>query len=122
MIEKHFTDAGKIDEADEEDVASYFAKKSTPFQKIKYEVVVIPFLAHKTIQLMHKDNFLLEEVHFSSFTMNDDVFLMVGRKFYMFDAFGNPLQLKMNHEDICLFKDDKLRIVRICTNYLMEAG
>lgn len=35
----------------------------------------------------------MREVKFSTFTLNDDILIMIGKSIYIFDGFGNPIQL-----------------------------
>lgn len=97
-------------------------RHSQNLQVLKYEILCIPFLGHKSIQLLHKDDYLMQNVKFSTFTMNDDIFLMIDRQFYIFDGMGNPMMVKISQEDADLMKNARIEIVRITSNTLVEAG
>lgn len=64
----------------------------------------------------------MQNVKFSTFTMNDDVLIMVGRQIYVFDGMGNPIKIKISDEDNDILKNERVEIVRITSNTLIEAG
>jgi hypothetical protein len=89
---------------------------------MKYEVLCVPFLGHKSVQLLHKDNYLMANVKFSTFTMNDDILVMVGGALHVFSGQGNPIKIKISEDDNELLKSERLQIVKISSNTLVEAG
>eukprot|EP00347_Sterkiella_histriomuscorum_P019266 403342303 len=81
--------------------------------RMKYEVLCIPYLGHKSVQLLHKDDYLMEQVKFSTFTMNDDIFLMINRQFYAFDSLGHPIKTIISSADQDLLKSPNLEMIRV---------
>ncbi|CDW75982.1 UNKNOWN [Stylonychia lemnae] len=90
--------------------------------RIKFEILCIPFLAHKTLQILHKDNYLVEQVKFSTFTSNDDIFIQIGKQFYTFDPYGNPLKTIISPADDETLKNPQLEMIRVSKTQKNDDG
>jgi hypothetical protein len=66
----------------------------------------------KYINLIHHDDYLYENVKFSSFTVIDDILILMGgktkQKLFIFDAYGKPLVLNINDKDKSIIEDGSL--------------
>jgi len=65
------------------------------------------------LQILHKDDYLIEKVQFSTFTLNDDVLLLIDFKVYIFDSKGYPIMVDMTLEDEARLEDPDVEVVRI---------
>ena len=55
----------------------------------------LPILDHNEIDLLPKDDFLIDFVSFSTFTLYDDILFMVKQRFLIFSVTGRPLKIKL---------------------------
>ena len=66
----------------------------------------------KYINLIHHDDYLYENVKFSSFTVIDDIMILMGgknkQKMFIFDAYGKPLELIMNDKDRSIVQEGSI--------------
>jgi hypothetical protein len=86
------------------------------------QLYCIPYLGSRSHQLVHPDDYLYQKVQFSTFTIKDDVLLMIDHKVYIFNQQGVPLLLEMSKEDELLLATEGMEIVRItsCSQYHMQ--
>lgn len=63
-----------------------------PDQPIMH-VIQVPFMTESTLPLLHRDDFLTEQVELSSFTPQNDIFLKLKSGFLLFDQHGKQLPL-----------------------------
>lgn len=66
-------------------------------------------LGCKYINLIHHDDYLYDNVKFSSFTVIDDIMILMGGKskqnLFVFDSYGKPLDLNINDNDKSIIED-----------------
>ncbi len=63
----------------------------------------------KYINLIHHDDYLYENVKFSSFTVLDDILILMGgknkKKLFIFDPYGKPMVPNINDIDMSIIED-----------------
>ena len=57
---------------------------------VRYEIISVPYLGQKSVPILHKDTFVLEKVQLSTFTMLDDILLIIDERPYIFSPNGLP--------------------------------
>ena len=62
---------------------------------------------------MPKDDYLKDFVSFSTFTLHDDILLIVKQKFLIFTMSGKPLKIKLCEDSEKLMSSKKLELVQV---------
>ena len=73
----------------------------------------LPILEHNELDLLPKDDYLKDFVSFSTFTLHDDILLMVKQKFLIFTMSGRPLKIKLCEDSDKLMSSKKLELVQV---------
>jgi hypothetical protein len=64
------------------------------------------------INLIHHDDYLYENVKFSSFTFRDDIMILMGgktkQKLYFYDPYGKELHPDIDNKDTKIIEDSSI--------------
>lgn len=84
------------------------------------EIYCIPMMGSKFINFIHQDDYLYDNVKFSSFTVLDDVMILMGgqskQKIFIFDPYGKPLVLNIDQKDVSIIEDGKILNITTSTD------
>ena len=84
----------------------------TQIGQVKNQVIYfLPILDHNELDLLPKDDYLKDVVSFSTFTLHDDILLMVRQKFLIFTMSGRPLKVKVCDDSEKLMSSKKIELV-----------
>jgi hypothetical protein len=86
----------------------------TQIGHIKNQVIYfLPILEHNELDLLPKDDYLKDFVSFSTFTLHDDILLLVNKKVLIFTMTGRPLKIKLCEDSEKLMSSNKLELVQV---------
>jgi hypothetical protein len=86
----------------------------TQIGQVKNQVIhFLPILDHNELNLLPKDDYLNDVVSFSTFTLYDDILLMVRQKFLIFTTAGRPLKVKICEDSEKLISSKKIELVQV---------
>ena len=86
----------------------------TQIGHVKNQVIhFLPILEHNELDLLPKDDYLKDFVAFSTFTLHDDILIMVKQKFLIFTMSGRPLKIKLCEDSEKLMSSKKLDLVQV---------
>jgi hypothetical protein len=73
----------------------------------------IPYLGSRSMQILHKDEYIFEKVQFSTFTLQNDIMFMINNKVYIFSQTSYPIMVDMELVDEERLRVRQLEIERI---------
>lgn len=57
------------------------------------KLYMIPYLGSRSMQILHKDEYIFEKVQFSTFTLQNDIMFMINNKVYIFTQTSYPIMV-----------------------------